>query len=74
MGRRRSIVAVAVAAVALDTALLGLIAPLLPEIEERTGAGAGCARRLAVGIRAAGRPLLAAELAASPTRSDAGRC
>ena len=41
MGRRRSIVAVAVAAVALDTALLGLIAPLLPEIEERTGAGAG---------------------------------
>jgi MFS transporter, DHA1 family, solute carrier family 18 (vesicular amine transporter), member 1/2 len=39
MGRRRSIVAVAVAAVALDTALLGLIAPLLPEIEDRTGAG-----------------------------------
>jgi predicted MFS family arabinose efflux permease len=41
MGRRRSIVAVAVAAVALDTALLGLIAPLLPEIEDRTGAGEG---------------------------------
>lgn len=33
--------AVAVAAVAMDTALLGLIAPLLPEIEERTGASEG---------------------------------
>jgi predicted MFS family arabinose efflux permease len=41
MGRRPSILAVAVAAVALDTALLGLIAPLLPEIEDRTGAGEG---------------------------------
>jgi len=41
MGGRRSIVAVAVAAVAIDTALLGLIAPLLPEIERRTGAGEG---------------------------------
>ena len=41
MGRRRSIVAVAVAAIAIDTALLGLIAPLLPEIEERTGASEG---------------------------------
>jgi predicted MFS family arabinose efflux permease len=41
MRRRRSIVAVAVAAVAIDTALLGLIAPLLPEIEERTGASEG---------------------------------
>jgi MFS transporter, DHA1 family, solute carrier family 18 (vesicular amine transporter), member 1/2 len=36
--RRRAIVAVAVAAVTIDTALLGLIAPLLPEIERRTGA------------------------------------
>jgi MFS transporter, DHA1 family, solute carrier family 18 (vesicular amine transporter), member 1/2 len=36
--RRRMIVALAVAAVTIDTALLGLIAPLLPEIEERTGA------------------------------------
>lgn len=30
---------VAIGAIALDTALLGLIAPLLPEIERRTGAG-----------------------------------
>jgi len=41
MGHRTPIVAVAVAAVAIDTALLGLIAPLLPEIEERTGASEG---------------------------------
>ena len=41
MPRRRTIVAIAVAAIAIDTALLGLIAPLLPEIEERTGAGEG---------------------------------
>ena len=36
--RRRAIIAVAIGAIALDTALLGLIAPLLPEIERRTGA------------------------------------
>lgn len=36
---RRAILIVAIAAIALETALLGLIAPLLPEIEERTGAG-----------------------------------
>lgn len=30
--------AVAIGAIAIDTALLGLIAPLLPEIEQRTGA------------------------------------
>ncbi|TFG69822.1 MAG: MFS transporter [Solirubrobacterales bacterium] len=35
---RRRILAVAIGAIALDTALLGLIAPLLPEIERRTGA------------------------------------
>ena len=36
---RRAIVAIGVGAVTIDTALLGLIAPLLPEIEQRTGAG-----------------------------------
>jgi MFS family permease len=36
--RRRAIVAIAVGAVTIDAALLGLIAPLLPAIEERTGA------------------------------------
>jgi MFS transporter, DHA1 family, solute carrier family 18 (vesicular amine transporter), member 1/2 len=39
--RRRLILAVAVGAVAMDTALLGLIAPLLPDIERRTGASEG---------------------------------
>ena len=37
--RRRAVLAVAIGAIALDTALLGLIAPLLPEIERRTGTG-----------------------------------
>ena len=37
--RRRGVVAIGVAAVTIDAALLGLIAPLLPEIERRTGAG-----------------------------------
>lgn len=36
--RRRAVLAVAIGAVALDTALLGLIAPLLPEIERRIDA------------------------------------
>ena len=39
--RRRAIVAVAIGAVTLDTALLGLVAPLLPDIERRTGATGG---------------------------------
>ena len=36
---RRAVAAVAIGAVAIDSALLGLVAPLLPEIQERTGAG-----------------------------------
>lgn len=36
--RRRAIVAIGVGAVTIDAALLGLIAPLLPDIEARTGA------------------------------------
>lgn len=36
--RRRAILVIAIGAIALDTALLGLIAPLLPEIEDRIGA------------------------------------
>jgi MFS transporter, DHA1 family, solute carrier family 18 (vesicular amine transporter), member 1/2 len=39
VSRRRATLAVAVGAVAMDTALLGVIAPLLPDIEDRTGAG-----------------------------------
>lgn len=38
-GSRRAVLVIAISAIALETALLGLIAPLLPEIEERTGAG-----------------------------------
>lgn len=37
--RRRAILAIAISAIALETSLLGIVAPLLPEIEERTGAG-----------------------------------
>ena len=36
---RRAVVAIGVGAVTIDSALLGLVAPLLPEIEARTGAG-----------------------------------
>jgi MFS transporter, DHA1 family, solute carrier family 18 (vesicular amine transporter), member 1/2 len=36
--RRRAIIAIGVGAVTIDSALLGLIAPLLPLIQERTGA------------------------------------
>jgi MFS family permease len=39
VSRRRAIVAIAIGAVMIDATLLGLIAPLLPTIEERTGAG-----------------------------------
>lgn len=36
---RRAILTVAIGSIALETALLGMVAPLLPEIERRTGAG-----------------------------------
>jgi MFS family permease len=36
---RRAILTIAIASIALETALLGMVAPLLPEIELRTGAG-----------------------------------
>jgi predicted MFS family arabinose efflux permease len=36
--RRRAILTVAIGAIAMDSALLGVVAPLLPEIERRTGA------------------------------------
>ncbi len=39
--RRRAIVVVAIAALIIDTVLQGLIAPLLPDIERRTGASEG---------------------------------
>ncbi len=36
---RRATLTIAISAIALETALLGMVAPLLPEIERRTGAG-----------------------------------
>ncbi len=36
---RRAILTIAIGSIALETALLGMVAPLLPEIERRTGAG-----------------------------------
>jgi predicted MFS family arabinose efflux permease len=36
---RRAVIAIGVGAVTIDSALLGLVAPLLPDIERRTGAG-----------------------------------
>lgn len=55
MSRRRAILAVAVGAVAMDTALLGVIAPLLPDIEDRTGAGEGA---LGISISAYAVPVM----------------
>lgn len=46
---RRATLTIAITAIALDSALLGLIAPLLPEVAERTGAGEG-----ALGLALAG--------------------
>jgi MFS family permease len=40
-GSRRAILVIAVGAISIDAALLGLIAPLLPTIKERTGASDG---------------------------------
>src|SRR4029079_6179557 len=37
--KRRAILAIAIAAIALETALLGMVAPLLPEIRRRSGRG-----------------------------------
>jgi MFS transporter, DHA1 family, solute carrier family 18 (vesicular amine transporter), member 1/2 len=55
VSRRRAILAVAVGAVAMDTALLGVIAPLLPDIEDRTGAGEGA---LGIAISAYAVPVM----------------
>jgi predicted MFS family arabinose efflux permease len=55
VSRRRAVLAVAVGAVAMDTALLGVIAPLLPDIEDRTGAGEGA---LGISISAYAVPVM----------------
>ena len=67
--RRRAIVAVAVAAVTIDTALLGLIAPLLPEIERRTGASEWA---LGASIAAYRSCCSRSRWGGSPTRWDGG--
>jgi MFS family permease len=67
---RRAVVSIAVGAVAIDSALLGLIAPLLPAIEERTGAGEGA---LGVALAAYAVPIALLSLPLGRTADVIGR-
>lgn len=69
-GSRRAILFVAISAIALETALLGLIAPLLPEIERRTGAGDAA---LGLAIAAYAMPILAFSIPAGRVADRLGR-
>ena len=64
------VVVVAVAAVTIDTALLGLIAPLLPEIEQRTGASEGA---LGASLAAYAVPIVFLSLALGRLADSLGR-
>lgn len=67
---RRAILAIAISAIALETALLGMIAPLLPEIEERTGAGD---EALGLAMAAYAIPILAASVPVGHLADRLGR-
>lgn len=67
---RRAILTVAISAIALETALLGLIAPLLPEIEERTGAGDAA---LGLALAAYAMPILVVSIPTGRLADRAGR-
>ncbi|MDQ3894199.1 MAG: MFS transporter [Actinomycetota bacterium] len=62
--------AIAVGAVTIDAALLGLIAPLLPEIEERTGAGDAA---LGLALAAYAAPIALFSLALGRAADSIGR-
>lgn len=68
--RRRAILGIAIGAIALDSALLGLIAPLLPEIERRTGASDS---ELGVALAAYAIPILLVSLPLGRLSDIAGR-
>jgi len=68
--KRRAILAIAISAIALETALLGMIAPLLPEIEERTGAGD---EALGLAMAAYAIPILAASIPVGHLADRLGR-
>jgi MFS family permease len=68
--RRRAIVAVAIAALIIDTVLQGLIAPLLPEIEHRTGAAASA---LGAAFAAYAAPILLFSLSLGRAADAIGR-
>lgn len=69
-GSRRAILTVAIAAIALETSLLGLIAPLLPEIERRTGAGDAA---LGLALAAYAMPILVASIPTGHLADRIGR-
>jgi MFS family permease len=66
----RAVIVIAVAAVTIDTALLGLIAPLLPEIERRTGASEGA---LGVSFAAYAVPIVLLSLPLGRLADSVGR-
>jgi predicted MFS family arabinose efflux permease len=68
--KRRAILAIAISAIALETALLGMVAPLLPEIEKRTGAGD---EALGLALAAYAIPILAASIPVGRLADRLGR-
>lgn len=67
---RRAIFVIAVGAVAIDAALLGLIAPLLPLIQERTGASDGA---LGIALAAYAVPIAVLSLSLGRAADRLGR-
>jgi MFS family permease len=68
--RRRAVLVVAIGAIALDTALLGLIAPLLPTIERRLGASEA---ELGIALGAYAVPILFVSLPLGRLADSIGR-
>ncbi|MCB0874830.1 MAG: MFS transporter [Solirubrobacterales bacterium] len=69
-GARRAILTIAISAIALETALLGMVAPLLPEIELRTDAGD---EALGLALAAYAIPILLISLPVGRLADRAGR-
>ena len=67
---RRLTLTVAISAIALETALLGMVAPLLPEIERRTGAGD---EALGLALAAYAIPILIISIPVGRTADRIGR-
>jgi predicted MFS family arabinose efflux permease len=67
---RRAVLTVAIGSIALETSLLGMVAPLLPEIEMRTGAGD---EALALALAAYAIPILVTSIPVGRLADRIGR-